>query len=222
MAARVAVCVFAKPPRPGQVKTRLAAELGNEAAAHLAEAFLRDTWAMVKSLPWAQPVLAATETTSQLLTLAAGDPLWVQGPGDLGAKLESIAERALAAGFGAVLEIGADSPGLPVGNLQAASDALANHEAVLGPSDDGGFYVLGLTQVVHEMLSDLPWSQPNTAAQTQARLQSLGMRVASAPAWFDVDDVNDLRRLKTLIAEGRIQAPHTTAALTQVALGGNA
>ena len=125
-AVRARVCVFAKPPRPGRVKTRLVSALGEEGAAELAGAFLRDTLAQVQALPWADPVVA---TTGDLGALApAGVETWLQGEGDLGQRIERVMRRALADREQAVA-LGADTPGLPVRLLEQGRAALtAGHQ----------------------------------------------------------------------------------------------
>lgn len=129
------VCVFAKPPVPGRVKTRLGAEVGEELAADLARAFLCDTWAAVRALPWVRPVLATTEPgTAAALHLDAEE--WLQGPGDLGERLERVLGRAIAEARAPAIAIGADTPGLPAMLIDGARDALARADAVLGPSED--------------------------------------------------------------------------------------
>lgn len=215
---RVAVCVFAKPPRPGRAKTRLAVHLGAEAAAGLARAFLTDTWHAVCALPWAQPVLAVTEASEDLLALAGDAPVWLQGEGDLGAKMGGIAAEALRQGFACVILLGADTPGLPAGHLHVLFERLRTHDAVMGPSDDGGFYALGLRRTEADLLATLPWSAPETAARTRARLLERGFSLAEAPPWFDVDEPGDLHRLQRMLREGHVHAPCTQAALES--LGG--
>jgi hypothetical protein len=207
----VALCVFAKPPRAGDAKTRLAPAVGAEGAAALARAFITDTWATVTRLPWARPVLASTGPWPEGLL---PDPVevWQQGEGDLGARLERIFRRGLEV-CPAAMALGADSPGLPLAYLEAAHAALANADAVFGPSDDGGFYLLALRQLPVGALANLPWSQPETRARTEERLRSLGLTVAHVEPFFDVDVPADLERLRAELSGGRIQASATVAAL---------
>ncbi|MHB1845619.1 MAG: TIGR04282 family arsenosugar biosynthesis glycosyltransferase, partial [Deltaproteobacteria bacterium] len=179
---RIAVCVFAKPPLPGRVKTRLAAEVGSEGAARLARAFLRDTLAAVRALPWAEPRLATTERAPFEAELGAPE-IWLQGEGDLGRRMERVLRRALR-GASAALAIGADSPGMPLALLEGAREALASADAVVGPSDDGGFYLLGLRRCPRGLLDGLPWSAPETFDRTLARLREQGLRTSLLPRWF--------------------------------------
>lgn len=207
----IALCVFAKPPRAGDTKTRLAPAVGAEGAAALARAFLTDTWATVARLPWARPVLASTAPWPEGL-LPAPVEVWQQGEGDLGARMERILHRGLEV-CPTVMALGADIPGLPVAHLEAARAALAEADAVFGPSDDGGFYLLALRRLPVGAFMDLPWSQPETLARTEARLRSLGLTVAHVAPFFDVDVPADLERLEKELAEGRLHAPATAQAL---------
>ncbi|MCX5745873.1 MAG: TIGR04283 family arsenosugar biosynthesis glycosyltransferase [Proteobacteria bacterium] len=202
------VCIFAKPPVPGQVKTRLAPAVGTQGAAALARAFLVDTCAMVRALPWARPIVATTGAFDAALTAELALPAWPQGDGDLGARLERILRRALAE-HPAALAIGADSPGLPSRLLDDARAALADVDAAIGPTDDGGFYVLALRRCPEGLLDELPWSRPDTFARTLDRLRARGLTVRVLAPWFDVDRPADLARLRDLLERGAIVAPAT-------------
>jgi len=207
MDERVCICVFAKPPVPGRVKTRLATLLGSRGAAELAKAFLQDTWASVCAPPWAKPVLASTEEGAQEFVRGPIE-MWQQGEGDLGARLESISRRALRDHF-RMIAIGADSPGLPAKYLEQAREALNHSDAVIGPSEDGGFYLLGLRRCPEGLLSGIPWSAPTTCLETIAKLQATGLTVYILDNWFDVDTEQDLEKLNSLVTVKQIEAPAT-------------
>ncbi len=215
MTRRIPVCVFAKPAVPGRAKTRLAPEVGAEAAARLARAFFDDTWVAARRLPWTRPILATTSRKG--LDPPVGAEVWLQGPGDLGDRLARILRRALRRSPCAVA-VGADSPGLPASRLEDARRALRDHDAVLGPSADGGFYLLGLTRCPPGLLRGLSWSVEDTFDRTRERLEIRGLSTAILGEWFDVDGFDDLMRLRRMIARGRVSAPHTSRALA--ALGG--
>jgi rSAM/selenodomain-associated transferase 1 len=212
---RVPVAVFAKPPVAGDVKTRLARALGAERAARLAAAFLRDTWAVVRALPWARPVLATTTTDPTPFGLGGDVELWQQGDGDLGERMERTLARALGEAPAALL-IGADAPALPASHLDAARAALGSSDVVLGPSEDGGFYLIGATRLPEGSLAGLPWSRADSRLRTEAQLTARGLRVARAPEWFDVDEARDLARLGRVLAEDPRAAPATRAALAEL------
>lgn len=206
------ICIFAKPPHPGRVKTRLATGIGDVRAAELARAFLQDTWTIASSLPWASAVVATTEEVGDHLGLQDRPRVWLQGDGDLGQRLERVMRRALTESDFAIA-IGADTPGLPVRLLLEASKALTTVDAVLGPSDDGGFYLLGMRRCPPGLLERLPWSEPTTFAATGARLEERGLAVRVLEPWFDVDRPDDLERLQSAIANGTLHAPATARLL---------
>jgi len=210
------IAVFAKPPRPGEVKTRLASAVGPVAAAKLARAFFEDTWRTVGELAWARRVLASTTADVSLFGLEHVE-VWLQGEGDLGARQARIMERGLAS-LPFVLAIGSDSPGLPRSVLEAARSALVQHDAVLGPAEDGGYYLLGLRRTEVGLLDGLPWSAPNTFDATKDRLASRGFSVATLQRWFDVDEAEDLTRLTRALEAGEVDAPSTAEALAALGL----
>jgi len=215
----VAVCIFAKPPRPGEAKTRLAPVLGAAGAARLARAFLLDAVDRVRALPWALPYLATTGSLDRDLRERLGDlPVWPQGDGDLGARQLRILRRGLEHAP-AALVVGTDLPGLPAAHFERARALLDTHDAVLGPAEDGGFYLLGLRLAPKGLLDDLPWSRADTCEQTRGRLLAHGMRVGTAPVWFDVDVPEDLERLHESLVDPGVVAPATRRALAALLAG---
>lgn len=207
------VCIFAKPPIPGSVKTRLIPELGPERAAELAEAFLEDTVAMVRTLPWAECIIAATKTFAR--PYFKPEEVWLQSEGDLGDRLEKVLRLALKR-KPIVLAIGADSPGLPAAYLQTARDALKNADAVLGPSADGGFYLIGLNDCPVGVLEGIQWSHSTTLAATTHKLEQFGMKTVLINPWFDIDSHEDLERLRRLLANDPAAAPKTAELLSRM------
>lgn len=212
---RVRICVFAKPPLPGRVKTRLARTVGSGPAADLALAFLRDTWSAIRALDWADTVIATTDVRAMAATAPAGAEIWPQGSGDLGARMTRVLRRALRT-HEAAMVIGTDVPDLPANRLTAARRSLRAHDAVLGPAEDGGFYLLGLTRCPPDLLAGLAWSQPRTGHDTLARMRSLGLDVATVASWHDVDDEAGLRRLRQRPVTLARRAPATAAAIAQL------
>lgn len=207
------VCIFAKPPEPGAVKTRLIPELGAERAAELAEAFLEDTVAMVRTLAWAECIVAATEAFER--SYFKPEEVWLQSEGDLGERLEKVLRLALKR-RPIVLAIGADSPGLPAAYLESARQSLATADAVLGPSLDGGFYLIGLKDCPVGVLSDIQWSHSTTLAATVAKLDQFGMKTVLTNPWFDVDSHDDLERLRRQLANDPSAAPKTAELLRRM------
>jgi rSAM/selenodomain-associated transferase 1 len=218
----VTVCVFAKPPRPGDVNTRLAPAVGLEGAAKLARAFFEDTLSLVSELPWATTVIASTDPWPTPLPETART--WPQGDGDLGARMERVLRRALTE-TPAALALGVDSPGLPRARLEEARAVLLGaldpppshpDRAVLGPCEDGGFYTLGLTRCRENLLAELPWSAADTFDRTRNRLVEFDLELTALRPWFDIDTPADLERLRARIEGGEIDAPHTARALVNM------
>jgi uncharacterized protein len=215
VAPDTSICVFFKPPRPGEVKTRLIPAVGAEGAAALAQAFFRDTWRCVESLNWAVPILASTESSSHEVSPGPWTPVWLQGSGDLGARIERILRKALAQRPSAIA-IGADSPGIPSRFLDHAHDALRSADAVLGPCDDGGFYLLGVRECPPGLLAGIPWSQSNTFDCTLKRLSELGLKTTVLDKWYDIDRPEDLERLEAQLSSGAVLAPSTAKVLAEL------
>ena len=209
----VPVCVFAKPALPGQAKTRLAPLLGEKGAASLASAMLIDVWNTVITCPGVQPILATTGLGPFPVTSAE---IWLQGNGDLDARIEAITRRALR-GSPAAIAIGADTPALKQIHLQSALDALSQRDAVMGRCSDGGFYLLGIKVCPAGLFSNLPWSTPETAEAVLARLNQHNMSVSEIEPLFDIDCKEDLDRLQNLLRREPSLAPATRRALQHLA-----
>ena len=218
-AKKIPLLVFAKPPRAGVAKTRLAAGLGFDGAATLARAFFEDVWATARSLSWADPHLVTTEPEAPEWRSAGIRSAWQQGEGDLGIRLENAVRRSLAGGTPAAIVIGTDSPGLPAELLDAARAALEDADAVLGRSADGGFYLMGLRSCPEGLLAGLPWSSDETFERTRERLLERGLRLEVLPTWFDVDQPEDLPPLRSRLTRGDLAAPATARALSRLLPG---
>jgi len=208
---RKRVCVVAKAPRPGRVKTRLCPPLAPQAAAALASAFLVDTWASATA-DGREAVLVLEGDVNDLPAPLRSAPRWPQAEGDLGARMEAAARRCLRDRDAAIL-IGTDAPGLPPSLLAGAEAALERYDAVLGPALDGGYYLLGLRTCPPGLLADLPWSAPNTLEATEHRLGERGLATARLPTWFDVDDAPSLGLLQQALRADWVRAPATADAL---------
>jgi uncharacterized protein len=201
-ADRIRLAIFARAPIPGRTKTRLARTLGDERAALLYGAFLGDLIALVAKLE---------STDVELWAASEGDRGWLemsypqhhcqlQRGGDLGARLMDALERCDAV-------IGSDLPTLPLGHLVAALDATRGHDSVIGPCDDGGYWMLG-ARIVPD-LSGIRWSTEHALADTRARLGEPWL----APPWYDVDVEADLERVRADLRRDALIAPMTRAVL---------
>ncbi len=185
--------MFAKPPIPGEVKTRLIGLLGGHGAAALAAAMFRDVWAVVSSVSAARPVVATDRYGDFPVPVEQRD-IWLQGDGDLGARLERILVQALQSAP-AALAVGGDTPLLGTSELREAIQMLGHFDVVIGPAEDGGFYLLGLRRCPQGLFSGLPWSSPTTAEALKQRLVENKMTVREIDFGLDVDTPSDLRRL---------------------------
>jgi len=203
------VALFAKPP--AQSKSRLAREIGAAQAFALAHAFICDSWTRICGHPGIQPVLACTRASPGVL-LSPVPEVWLQGEGDLGARMARVLSRALQRAPRAIV-VGTDSPHISVNRLDAAIALLATHDAVIGPSRDGGFSLLGLRTCSPTLLYGLPGIHPETCCVTIARLEEQGMSVARLPSSFDVDVGADLCRLRSELERHPDRALHTVAVM---------
>jgi uncharacterized protein len=223
-AARIALCIMAKAPEPGQVKTRLCPPLSFDEAAALYRCFLMDKIAQVRDVPAAEPVLAyVPEGAAGLFeALAPGFTLLPQQGGDLTSRLVSVLERLFEAGYDAAIVTDSDTPTLPTGLLERAVTLLASgeHDLVMGPSEDGGYYLIGLRRVHRELFEAMPWSTSVVLEETLRRARALGLSAACLAGWYDVDTGADLERLVAELEAGGDGGPrHTRRLLLDPARG---
>jgi rSAM/selenodomain-associated transferase 1 len=195
---RIRTIIFAKAPRPGLAKTRLIPALGANGAAWLARRMLEHTLAnaMAAALGPVELCMTPAPKAPEWRDISAPPGVEVsdQGTGDLGARLARAAQRSIAAGD-AVLLIGTDCPALTPVCLRAAAAALLRVGAVIHPTADGGYALLGLTRTDPRLFADIAWSTDAVAAVTLARLDQLGWPVCIAPRLHDIDEPGDLIRL---------------------------
>jgi rSAM/selenodomain-associated transferase 1 len=190
--------IFAREPVLGRVKTRLAAGIGAEAALVVYRELLALTAAAVAQAQVPATVwLAEAPAPPAAPTLARPDwpglPWRVQPPADsLGVRMASAFAEAFAAGAERVAIIGTDCPGLRADLLRQAFGLLETHDLVLGPADDGGYYLLGLNKLVPELFENKSWSTASVLPDTLADAARLGLRVALLSQLHDVDSADDL------------------------------
>jgi hypothetical protein len=190
------IVIFAKAPVPGRVKTRLIPALGAEGAAALAAEMLDRT--VEEALASGLPVELCGEPDAKAWHEArAGLALTAQGDGGLGERLARTAERVLAEEK--ILLIGADCPELDRIRLQAAAEALDDHDVVIHPAQDGGYALLGLRRIARSIFEGIDWSTSVVAAQTVARIEALGWSLRVAETLRDVDEPSDLLVIPDLI-----------------------
>jgi rSAM/selenodomain-associated transferase 1 len=191
-----ALVVFVKHPLPGAVKTRLAAAIGPETAAELyralAEHVLEATTPLAgeyERLVFFDPPGAAEAMRAWL----PGVRLIAQAGPDLGVRMAHAFARAFARGASRVAIVGTDAPGV---SRQAVTDALAALDAadvVIGPAEDGGYYLLALGAPRPGLFAGIAWSTPTVASETRARAMAARLTVRELPTLRDVDTLDDLR-----------------------------
>lgn len=202
--------LFAKAPVPGRAKTRLVPALGADGAARLYRAFLADTAEVVRRVRAAdeRELWVTAGPGSEEAIAAAGEGFAVrrQREGGLGDRLTHAFGRAFEEGSGRALVVGSDHPTLPVAYLERGLAALEEADLALGPSDDGGYYAVGLRRDAWpraaSLFEDIPWSTPRVLAETLRRAREAGLRVAELPEWYDVDEPGELDRLREDVDPG--------------------
>jgi rSAM/selenodomain-associated transferase 1 len=189
---------MAKHPVAGQTKTRLSPPLSPHQAATLYECFLQDTLDLMRRLPGTRPVIVYWPAMAKayFVQLAPDFELLLQEGPDLGSRLDNALTHYFDRGFQKVVIMNSDSPTLPAAYLESAFALLTdNTDVVLGPSDDGGYYLIGLKCPAPRLLREVRMSTPNVAADTLALAAAEGLRVKLLPAWYDVDNATALTRL---------------------------
>jgi uncharacterized protein len=211
-----AIAIMAKAPQPGHSKTRLVPPLSYQDAAALSTAFLRDITENLRlaseHVPLAPYVAYAPAGSAALfdgmiapgtrLLLADGTPEMPARVTDFGRCLLHAVRGLFDLGYASVCVLNSDSPTLPTATLRRAVELLhmPGDRAVLGPADDGGYYLLGMKQVHAHLFADITWSTDAVAAQTRARAREARIPLVELPAWYDVDDAASLQRLRDDLA----------------------
>jgi rSAM/selenodomain-associated transferase 1 len=196
------IAVMAKASRPGKTKTRLVPPLTFEEAASLNTVFLKDAFANI----------AAAAREAKIRAFAAYGPVGEESFFDevaaqrpqlipavfpnFGDCLYAAIEGMFAAGCSSACVLNADTPDLPTAFLAGCAQALegGRDRMVIGPADDGGYYILGISRPHRRLFDDVEWSTPRVLGQTLARAAELGLEVVTLPGWSDIDDASSLRR----------------------------
>jgi rSAM/selenodomain-associated transferase 1 len=194
------VAVFAKAPVPGEVKTRLIALLGAQGAAELHQRLaMRALATALESRVGAVELWCAPDASDPFFAHCAerfGVRLRRQEGADLGERMQAACRRALGASQ-PVIVIGSDCPALTPTDLRAAADALATHDAVLAPAEDGGYVLVGLSRLMPEIFTQVSWGADTVMAQTRRRLGAAGARWKEMRTLWDVDRPEDYARLQS-------------------------
>jgi len=225
---RCALAVMTKVPQAGQVKTRLVPPLTPDEAAELNKSFLRDTAAAISNAATREGccgIAVYTPIGAELVyadILPADFVLLPQRGVSFGERLYFATVDLFKCGFESVCLIDSDSPTVPAENFAQAAKLLQRpgERIVLGPSDDGGYYLIGLKKPHREVFERIDWSTERVLAQTMRRAAESGLEVELLPTGYDIDDAAALRRLcDELLGQnmGRSVAPNTRKFLAHIA-----
>jgi len=217
---RNALVLFAKDPVLGQVKTRLEPFLDQAVILELYRAFLADSLEKICSVTGVDRfVEVSPDARSGYFAKWQADPrirqVRPQQGRDLGEKMRNAFRACFQAGYRKVAIIGADSPSLPRSYIEQAFQG--NAGLTLGPSTDGGYYLIAMAGGLVEVFEGVPWGGGRVLAETLARARACGAALNLLPAWYDVDRPEELRFLEThleaLAQAGRAEAPATRGVL---------
>ncbi|MDQ6670969.1 MAG: TIGR04282 family arsenosugar biosynthesis glycosyltransferase [Chloroflexota bacterium] len=217
---RRALIIVGKPPEPGFAKTRLVPPLSYQDAAALYRGFLLDSVGMGHDLGWERvTIVHPRHSGPALAALVSSEVRLLEQRGHgLASALPDAFAAHLAEGFARVVLIGSDSPTLPLGLIEQACTALASHDVSIGPTSDGGYYLIGLREPHLALFEGIDWSTSRVFSQTLDHAVRLGLKVRRLRAWYDVDEPTDLKHLQRDLATSPASlAPHTRAALQRLA-----
>ena len=222
MTVSEALIIFSKRPDPQNTKSRLSPPLSREAAAGLYACFLADTLATARQVQGARRFIAydPPAAAAYFAALAPDFRRLPQAGADLGERMHQALAALFAQGYRRVVLIGSDLPHLPAQTVSLGFESLRQGaEAVLGPSADGGYYLIGLTRP-QPQLFDLPMSTPDVLRQTLECVERLNLRLALLPENFDIDTAADLEKLRAFLeASPAAPARYTRAWLANLPPG---
>jgi hypothetical protein len=190
-----ALIIFVKAPLPGKVKTRLARELGDEAACRLYRNMARDIAEKLGRDDSWETIIAFSPPEEEGLVrdwLGPGFSYHPQKGDDLGERMFRAIADALESGYGRVVLVGSDIPEITAEIILRAFESLEGVDIVLGPARDGGYYLVGMKRPYRDIFTGIPWSTPEVMAATCGRIREAGLTTAFIEPLSDVDDPEDL------------------------------
>jgi len=209
--------IFAKAPEPGQVKTRLTPFLSPETAARLQQAFLLDILKMTRNVASTRLIACAPDTSHSFFQRCKKEEairLMPQKGKDLGERMKQAFQWAFCEGFEKVVIIGCDSPTLCASHIEDAFERLVSHSAVIGPSLDGGYYLIGAKMLLPQLFTQMNWGTETVLSETLKRLNTAKQPYHLLPFWYDIDLPADLIFLKQHLQyqkmKGKIRLTETT------------
>jgi rSAM/selenodomain-associated transferase 1 len=190
-----AFILFLKYPQRGEVKTRLARELGNDLTLELYTCFLADIAVMTRRVK-AQTIIVYSGPPGISFSNFPGVSCLLQRGNDIGERMYGAFLDVFAQGFERGVLMGSDIPDLPADWINDALDKLESVDIVLGPGADGGYYLVGFQKagLRRSIFSDIPWSTTGVFSETLKRIAQSGLEAAELPQWSDIDEIDDLKR----------------------------
>ena len=216
--SRDRLVVFARAPILGAVKTRLVPPLSNEQALALHRALVEDTLerltrvggnALERWLYLSEPL-----ASQDALEIPSDWTMALQSDDDLGGRMENAFRDALHEEPGKMILLGSDSPTVPLEYVGQAFKEMVDREVVLGPAEDGGYYLIGCSTLVPELFQSIDWGTDRVLSQSKDALANANREFALLPAWYDVDSEKDLARLRTELKANVL--PHLASTLAEI------
>jgi rSAM/selenodomain-associated transferase 1 len=217
-----ALLVFAKTPNPGKVKTRLMAAVSARDAALLHAAGIADTLRLVRQMRGCDGIIFAAGGTSYFRRVVkkfgngARVQVLPQRGADLGARMENAFRKCFAKGYREVVVIGTDTPWMGAERVLRAFAELKTVDVVIGPADDGGYYLLGMQKMVPDIFEGIPWSTERVLGLTLEAIARCKLRKKLLRRDFDLDRPEDLRRAAKLLKKRPRRAPALAAEVDRI------
>jgi len=207
------ICIFAKNPKPGTIKKNLGKAIGKKAAAKLSKSFIIDTIATTLRISNVDLALAVWPPDSieefnglvsylqnheldfKITEKSKNIKLLPQIGKDLGERMKNVSAEMFDSGVERLLIIGYDSPQIEQSIYRAAFELLKSNDVVLGPTFDGGYYLIGMTKHNPELFENISWGKPVIYRETVGKIDALNMSWQELELSYDVDDTDDLDQL---------------------------
>ncbi len=206
-----AIIIMTKIPRAGNVKTRLQPFLSPEKSAEIATAFLKDAESKARKTCGKTIIaFAPRQEKDALLNFVSAQNTFIAQSGEnLGERMQTAFQFAFENGSDSVVLIGTDSPSFPAEFIEQSFKSLENSDVVLGESEDGGYYLIGLKTLRKEIFENVEWSSPETFIQTVRNIENCKLKLSFIPKWHDVDLPEDLNKLRKELIKNPKLAPET-------------
>lgn len=194
-----AVIVFVKYPSGGMVKTRLSKTLGTEFAVRFYKAMAQHTFQVCHSLPEKDKDLFLFYDNAEMTELVkkwvpAGFSFHLQEGNDLGGRMKAAFYRIFRKGYKKVIIIGTDCPQINVNIISKSFEELSQHDVVLGPSSDGGYYLLGMNKYFPYLFDNIEWSSISVLSETIKKIKAKKLEVFMLPRLIDIDTEEDIQK----------------------------